>query len=35
MSLRVVSVNGQLYIDSDTHIPGTNQPSSNGGANSQ
>lgn len=35
MSLRVVSVNGQVYIDSDTHIPGTNQPSSSGGANSQ
>ncbi|HEY4454397.1 MAG TPA: protein kinase [Pseudonocardiaceae bacterium] len=35
MSLRVVSVNGQLYIDSDTHIPGTSQPSSNGGPNSQ
>lgn len=29
MSLRVISINGQLYIDSDTHIPGTNQPSSN------
>jgi hypothetical protein len=36
LSLRVVEVGGQLYLDGDTHIPGTSIPPSNGGgANNQ
>jgi serine/threonine protein kinase len=36
LSLRVVEVGGQLYLDGDTHIPSTSIPPSNGGgANNQ